>query len=124
MAQQENAPNKPVHLMYLCGAVVLFYLSQWTIDWLWGYFLRPPSETTVSLISAGITLVAGVALYRSDRVHGLANEVAAELKKVTWPSFKEVRAATIVVIVMAVISAALLGAMDMVWSNLTELIYG
>ena len=29
MAQQENAPNKPVHLMYLCGAVLLFYLLQW-----------------------------------------------------------------------------------------------
>ena len=48
MAQtQENAPNKPVHLMYLCGAVVCFYITQWTLDWLWGYFARPPSEITV-----------------------------------------------------------------------------
>jgi preprotein translocase subunit SecE len=110
--------------MYLCGAVVCFYISQWTIDWLWGYFARPPSETTISLIAAGFTLVLATALYRNDRIHGLANEVAAELKKVTWPSAKEVRAATIVVIVMAVISASILGLFDLVWSNLTELIYG
>ena len=38
MAQQENAPNKPVHLMYLIGAVITFYLLQWSIDWIWGFF--------------------------------------------------------------------------------------
>jgi preprotein translocase subunit SecE len=124
VAQQENAPNKPVHLMYLMGAVVCFYISQWTIDWLWGYFARSPSETTISLIAAGLTLVVAITMYRNDRIHGLANEVAAELKKVTWPSAKEVRAATIVVIVMALISALILGVFDLVWSNLTELIYG
>jgi preprotein translocase subunit SecE len=124
VAQQENTPNKPVHLMYLCGAVVCFYISQWTIDWLWGYFARPPSETTIALIAGVFTLILAFTLYRSDRVHGLANEVAAELKKVTWPSAKEVRAATMVVIVMALVSAAILGLFDMVWSNLTELIYG
>jgi preprotein translocase subunit SecE len=122
--QQENAPNKPVHLIYLCGAVVSFYITQWTIDWLWGYFARPPSETTIALIAAAFTLVLVTTLYRNDRIHGLANEVSVELKKVTWPSAKEVRAATIVVIVMAVISAVILGLFDLVWSNLTELIYG
>lgn len=125
MAQtQENAPNKPVHLMYLCGAVVCFYLSQWTIDWVWGYFARVPSETFISLIAGVFTIVLAVVLYRSDRVHGLANEVAVELKKVTWPTAKEVRAATIVVLVMALVSALILSLFDIVWSNLTELIYG
>lgn len=124
MAQQENTPNKPVHLMYLCGAVICFYLTQWTIDWVWGYFARSPSDTTMSLIAAGFTLVLATVLYRNDRVHGLANEVAVELKKVTWPSAKEVRAATIVVLVMALLSALILSLFDIVWSNLTELIYG
>lgn len=124
VAQQENAPNKPVHLMYLCGAVVCFYLSQWTIDWVWGYFARTPSDTVISLIAGVLTLVLATALYRSDRIHGLANEVAIELKKVTWPSAKEVRAATLVVIVMTILSAAILFLFDLVWSNLTELIYG
>ena len=124
MAQQENAPNKPVHLMYLCGAVLLFYLLQWTIDWVWGYVATPPSEFKISLLSGAVALVAGVVLYRHDRVYTLANEVTGELKKVTWPTAKEIRTATIVVMVMSIISAIILGLFDLVWTNLTELVYG
>ena len=124
MGTQENAPNKPVHLMYLCGAVLLFYLLQWSIDWVWGYFATAPSDFTVSMIAAGVATVAGVVAYKNDRAYHLANEVASELKKVTWPTAKEVRAATMVVIVMAIISALILGLFDLIWSNLTELVYG
>lgn len=110
--------------MYLCGAVLLFYVTQWSIDWIWGYFGTAPSEIKVSLFSGvGATLLA-VVMYRSDRIYTLANEVAGELKKVTWPTAKEVRTATIVVIVMAIISSIILGVFDFVWSNLTELVYG
>ncbi len=124
MAQQENAPNKPVHLMYLVGAVILFYLLQWSIDWVWGYFATPPSDFKISLIAAISATVIGIVTYKNDRYYALANEVASELKKVTWPTAKEVRMATIVVIVMAIISALVLGLFDFVWSNLTELVYG
>ncbi len=124
MAQQENAPNKPVHLIYLVGAVVMFYLLQWSIDWLWGYFGSPPSELRITLLAGVSATLLAIFLYRSDRIYTLANEVAGELKKVTWPTAKEVRTATIVVIVMAIISALILGVFDFVWSNLTELVYG
>jgi preprotein translocase subunit SecE len=124
VAQQENAPNKPVHLMFLCGGLLLFYVLQWTIDWAWGAFGSTPDEFVLSMVAGAIALFTGIALYRSDRVHGLAVEVSAELKKVTWPTAKEVRAATTVVIGMAVIAALILGAFDFVWSQLTELVYG
>ena len=124
MAQQENAPNKPVHLKYLVGGIVLFYLGKWTADWLWGYFGGTPDELLITVGSGLITVVTGVVMYRNDRIHTLANEVAAELKKVSWPTAKEVRAATIVVLVMSVIAAIILGVFDLVWSNLTELVYG
>jgi preprotein translocase subunit SecE len=124
VATQENAPNKPVHLIYLCGAVLLFYVLQWSIDWVWGYFGTAPSEFKITLFAGVVAVVAGVILYRSDRIYGLANEVAQELKKVTWPNAKEVRSATIVVMVMAVVSAFILGVFDLVWSNITELVYG
>jgi preprotein translocase subunit SecE len=121
---QENAPNKPVHLMYLVGVLALFYVLQWSIDWIWGYFGTAPSETKISLASALIATVVGVVMYRSDKYYHLANEVASELKKVTWPTAKEVRSATFVVIIMAIVSALILGLFDFVWSNLTELVYG
>jgi len=121
---QENAPNKPVHLIYLCGAVLLFYLLQWSIDWVWGYFATSPSESKISLVAGVAAVVIGVALYRNDRIYHLANEVSGELKKVTWPTAKEVRVATVTVVVMAIISAMILGVFDFVWTNLTELVYG
>ena len=121
---QENAPNKPVHLIYLCGAVLLFYLLQWSIDWVWGYFGTSPSEFKMSLMAALGAIVIGVSLYRNDRVYHLANEVSSELKKVTWPTAKEVRSATLVVIIMAVTSAVILFLFDLVWSGLTDLVYG
>jgi preprotein translocase subunit SecE len=57
-------------------------------------------------------------------VRGFLVDVRSELKKVTWPTAKEVRSATMVVIVMAIISALILGLFDFVWSNVTELVYG
>jgi preprotein translocase subunit SecE len=110
--------------MYLCGAVLLFYLLQWTIDWAWGYFGTPPTEFKISLLSGALAIIAGIVTYRNDRIYTLANEVAGELKKVTWPSAKEVRTATIVVMVMSIIAAMILGVFDFAWSNLTELVYG
>jgi preprotein translocase subunit SecE len=124
VAQQENAPNKPVHLMFLTGAIVAFYLTQWSIEWIWGYFATAPSELVITTIAGVSTLVLAISLYRNDRIYQLATEVASELGKVTWPTAKEVRAATIVVVVMAVISALILGMFDLVWSQLTEVVYG
>ena len=121
---QENAPNKPVHLVYLCGGLLLFYLLKWTADWIWGYFTRSPSELYVTLFAAGAALVTGTLLYRNERTYTLVNEVTTELKKVSWPTGKEVKAATIVVIVMTIIAAIILGFFDFVWSNVTEFIYG
>lgn len=110
--------------MYLCGTVLLFYVLQWSIDWIWGYFGTPPTDFQITVIAAVTAFTTGVVFYRNDRIYTLANEVAGELKKVTWPTAKEVRAATITVIVMAIISALILGLFDFVWSNVTELVYG
>lgn len=123
-AASENAPNKPVHLIFLMGTVFLFFLLQWSIDWVWGYFGPVPGDITLSLVSGVVAVVAGLVLYNNDRVYHLANEVSSELKKVTWPTAKEVRTSTLTVILMAIISAIILGLFDFAWSNLTELVYG
>jgi preprotein translocase subunit SecE len=111
--------------MYLCGAVLLFYVLEWSIDWLWGYFGAVPGELTVTLLAAVGAVVVGLVLYRNDRVYNLANEVTQELKKVTWPTAKEVRGATIVVIVMSVLAAIILGVIfDTTFSKITQVVYG
>lgn len=123
-AATAQGPNKPVHLVYLCGGLLLFYLLKWTTEWVWGYFTRAPSELYVTVFAAVVALVTGIVTYRHERVYGLVNEVCAELKKVSWPTGKEVKAATVVVIIMTIISALILGFFDFMWSNITQVIYG
>ena len=120
----DSAPNKPVHIVYLGGGLLLFYLLKWTTDWIWGYFTRSPNEFYVTAGAAVVALVVGISFYRHERTFNLVNEVTAELKKVSWPTGKEVKAATIVVIVMTIISAIILGFFDFIWSNVTQFIYG
>jgi preprotein translocase subunit SecE len=47
-------------------------------------------------------------------------EVWIELKKVHWPSWKETRAATIVVVVVVLVFAVFLGLMDFGLSSLIQ----
>ncbi len=110
--------------MFFCGGLLLFYLLQWTVDWIWGYFSMAPSEFYITLGSAVVALLAGIYMYRHERIYTLANEVASELKKVAWPNAKDVKQATIVVIIMTIISATILGIFDLVWANITDFIYG
>jgi preprotein translocase subunit SecE len=121
---QDNVPNKTVHLYYLVGSIVCFYILKWTSDWLWGYFTRTPNQLYITLFAAITTLVLAVVTYRSDRVYGFATEVSGELKKVSWPTGKEVKTATLVVIIMTIISAIIVGLYDFAWSSLTKIIYG
>jgi preprotein translocase subunit SecE len=50
-------------------------------------------------------------------------EVALELRRVTWPSLRETRAATIAVIVASLVAAVILGAFDLFWGWLSATVY-
>jgi preprotein translocase subunit SecE len=54
------------------------------------------------------------------KTHDVSLEIVAELRKVSWPSFSETRAATIAVIVASLIAAVLLGLFDVFWQFLTD----
>ncbi|HEY6105777.1 MAG TPA: preprotein translocase subunit SecE, partial [Anaeromyxobacteraceae bacterium] len=71
----------------------------------------------------GAAAVAGVVAWRTPRLHATSLEVAGELKKVTWPSLRETRAATLAVIAATFVAAAILGMFDYVWAWLSARIY-
>jgi preprotein translocase subunit SecE len=73
-----------------------------------------------TLIGLGIAFSAGAGMYRSARMHEVSLEIVAELRKVTWPSAVETRAATVAVIVASLIAACLLGLFDVFWQFLTD----
>lgn len=62
-------------------------------------------------------------LRRNERVHEYAMEVGQELSKVTWPTWKDTKRATLVVIVTTLVIAAILGLLDFVWGALSRFIY-
>ncbi len=79
---------------------------------------------TVSVIVGWVAAaVITVMYYRNEKYNTLAHEVVQELKKVTWPTWPETRAATVVVIIATVIISIMLYLFDFVWSGLTGLIY-
>lgn len=66
-----------------------------------------------------VSVAAGVGAAELARRHPVANafllEVIGELKKVTWPNWKEVRGATVVVLVMTAVVALLLLILDKIF---------
>ena len=70
----------------------------------------------------GLLIAAGGFFYAYQNVAArtFSEEIATELRKVTWPSLEEARAATIAVIVASLIAACLLGLFDVFWQFLTD----
>ena len=61
---------------------------------------------------------------RLNRVRKFTVEVQAEMKKVTWPDWLQLRNATGVIIVFVLIVAAIIGLMDLVFRQIVDLILG
>jgi preprotein translocase subunit SecE len=80
----------------------------------------------VDLMVRGASLLVGAilffGLYRSTLANQFMNEVMNELAKVTWPTQKETTNATIVVIVMVLISGMILGLLDYIWTALLKMV--
>lgn len=76
--------------------------------------------TLVGLLIAGF---ATLYCYRHAALSTLMNEVVVELKKVTWPTAKETRSATVVVIITVFIMAVFLGIFDLFWSKFMDALY-
>ena len=79
--------------------------------------------TLSTVVGYAIAAVAAIVVWRNARVRTVSLEVASELKKVTWPSMRETRAATVAVVVATFIAAVILGIFDYVWARLSALIY-
>jgi preprotein translocase subunit SecE len=79
-------------------------------------------------ISNLVGLLAGAGLWiylRSNAaVVEFCREVAMELSKVNWPTSKEVKLSTVVVVVASIVMAVICGVFDWAWAFLTSFIYG
>lgn len=88
------------------------------------FTLPAPDATIITGVAAIIGILTAYFLYRHPKAKPMADEVAGELSKVTWPSRPETWRNTVVVIVTSILAAAYLFLFDSVWSAFTDLIYG
>jgi preprotein translocase subunit SecE len=112
-------PNKFVHLTFALGALLVAFLVSRMTDWAWSYFSKP-NDLVINGIAILVAATAALVAYRNERVYTGVVDVTRELEKVTWPTRKETSAATIVVIVTVLISAAILSSFDALWSFFTN----
>ena len=76
-----------------------------------------------TVLGFGLAAIIAVVIWRIPRTQTVSLEVALELQRVTWPSLRETRAATVAVIVASAVASVILGVFDMVWSWLSAKIY-
>jgi len=74
-------------------------------------------------VGFAVAIVVAVAVWRIPKTQTVSLEVALELKRVTWPSLRETRAATVAVVVASFIAAIVLGIFDFIWGRLSALVY-
>jgi preprotein translocase SecE subunit len=119
-----------VYAAYFAGAIgVAFLVSKlvgygWTRLGQWKPSFGEPRDDVVIAISAPIGVLVAIYYWRRTRARQLAEEVAGELSKVTWPRRAEVTNWTFVVVVTTIISTIFFALMDRFWSFVTNLVYG
>jgi len=78
-------------------------------DWTW-----------CTILGLGLAGATALYLWTNSRTNAISMEIVAELRKVSWPSFAETRAATVAVVVFSLIAAIVLGLFDVAWQYFTD----
>jgi preprotein translocase subunit SecE len=130
VAPTQLGARRFVYAAYFAGAIGIAFIASKALDFAWNKVQNyqpsigePRDEIVMPLAGA---IGAGAALYYwfRTRARQLAEEVAAEMSKVTWPSRAEVTNGTFVVIVTTVVSTVFFALMDKFWGFVTNLVYG
>ena len=119
-----------VYAGYFAGAIGIAFVVSKAIDlaWLKLQTYKPaigdPRDEIVMPLAALVGGGAALYYWYRTRARELAEQVATEMSRVTWPSRTEVTNGTFVVIVTTVISTVFFALMDKFWGFVTNLVYG
>lgn len=120
----ESQHQKWVNLSYLAIAILFGYIISSVAGKIVGAYDLEARVRNIELILRGISVLAGailfVGLYRNEQANQFMNEVVVELSRVTWPTPKDTTSATMVVIIMVIISGMVLGFLDYCWIQLLK----
>jgi preprotein translocase subunit SecE len=127
---QLGGTEKFVYAAYFVGAVGIAFVVSKALEfgWLRLQSYKPavgePRDEIVMPLAALVGAGAALYYWYRTRARELAEEVATEMSKVTWPSRTEVTNGTVVVIVTTVVSTVFFALMDKFWGFVTNLVYG
>jgi preprotein translocase subunit SecE len=129
-----------VHAAFFVAGILAAYIASKTLALAWSSLANWPAAVRAvpALVSlseeqrdsyalvagAGVGALTVIQAYRKETVRTWANEVAAELSKVTWPNREAVLNGTLVVVVASAIATVYVTILDRIWSFLTTLVYG
>ncbi len=130
VAPTQLGARRFVYAAYFAGGIGIAFILSKALDfaWLKLQIYKPsigePRDEIVMPLAALLGGGAAVYYWFRTRARQLAEEVAAEMSKVTWPSRTEVTNGTVVVIVTTVVSTVFFALMDKFWGFITNLVYG
>ncbi|ACL65703.1 preprotein translocase, SecE subunit [Anaeromyxobacter dehalogenans 2CP-1] len=123
-----DQPKRVVGIFYVLAAIALGIFLEKVLELALGYAgvndFAVFSDWTLSTVTGfALAIATAVVVWRIPKTQQVSLEVALELRRVTWPSMRETRAATVAVIVASAVAAVILGLFDLVWSWLSSKIY-
>jgi preprotein translocase subunit SecE len=120
----ENQQQKWVTLSFVAVCALMAFLVFSFGQKISAFYDFEARVRNLELILQGVALLVGVGLftylYRSEPVNQFMAEVVTELSRVSWPTQKETRAATMLVVIMVVIAGLFLGLLDYLWTVLLK----
>jgi preprotein translocase subunit SecE len=119
-----------VYAAYFAGGIAVAFLLSKVLGYAWLKLsvykpqVGEPHDEIVMPLAGLIGLFTAIYYYRDPKTRTLAEEVAFELGKVTWPTRDEVVNGTFVVLVTTLIATTFFALMDRFWGFVTNLVYG
>ncbi|WP_242346714.1 preprotein translocase subunit SecE [Anaeromyxobacter terrae] len=121
-------PKRIVVIFYVLAAIAVGVFFERIFSLAFSYarvndFAVLGDWTLSTVVGFALAIALAVGLWRYPKTQQVSFEIALELRRVTWPSLRETRAATVAVIVASAIAAVVLGVFDFVWSWLSSKVY-
>ncbi len=121
-------PKRYVAIFYVLAALALGRALEKVVSLVFSYarvndFAIFGDWSLSTAVGYAIAAVAAIVVWRIPKTQTVSLEIALELRRVTWPSLRETRAATIAVVVASVIASLILFAFDQLWGRLSALVY-
>lgn len=128
-----------VHASFIAAATLVGYVGSQVFTLIWNRLAEAPwalrlvpqlvrydedVRGDVGLVfGAVVGILAVIRIYRRPKIREWADEVAAELSKVTWPDRETITNNTIIVIVATLVATFYVAILDRFWAFSTGLIY-